>query len=152
MKVVSQLNSAGYFVAPAFADPSPLEPGVYLLPGGCVDVEPPTIPFGKIAKWDYDKSNWEFIDNPANQIPDKPLVPMTVTMRQARLALLKAGKLSMVASVIDSLPSPDKEYVQIEWEYSQTVERNRPYVIQLGEALGLSEEELDNLFIEAIKL
>lgn len=42
MKIVSQLDYDGYFVSFATPDESPLEPGVFLLPGGCVDTVPPT--------------------------------------------------------------------------------------------------------------
>lgn len=52
MKVVSQLNAQGYLVGGAIADESPLEPGVFLLPGGCVEVEPIEVPAGKVARFD----------------------------------------------------------------------------------------------------
>jgi len=81
-----------------------------------------------------------------------PVVPRSVTMRQARLALLAAGKLGAVDAAIASLPSPQKEAAQIEWEFSSVVERDRPLVQTLGPALGLSESELDQLFITAVAL
>jgi hypothetical protein len=85
--------------------------------------------------------------------PPAPIpVPQQVTMRQARLALLCAGKLSLVDGAIDSLPSPDKETARIEWDYSSSVVRSRPLVVMLGEALGLDEEGLDQLFITAAGL
>tara|TARA_R110000782_G_scaffold62807_1_gene128915 strand:- start:138 stop:446 length:309 start_codon:yes stop_codon:yes gene_type:complete len=83
---------------------------------------------------------------------DKPLIPDVVTMRQARLALLQAGLLSQVTAAIESLPSPQKEAVQIEWEYSQTVDRGRPFTVLLGSALGLDEQALDLIFIQAASL
>lgn len=76
-------------------------------------------------------------------------VPKSVTMRQARLALLIAGKLGDAVTLIAGLPSPQKEMAQIEWEYSQTVERGRPFVALLGAALGLDDAALDSLFIHA---
>lgn len=82
----------------------------------------------------------------------KPAVPQQVTMRQARLALLAAGKLDTVSAAIASLPSPDKEEAQIEWEYSQTVERGRRFVAMLAPALGLDSAALDQLFITAATL
>jgi len=82
----------------------------------------------------------------------KARVPAEVTMRQARLALLQANLLAIVATAIAGLPSPQKEAATIEWEYSQTVARNRPFVLMLGAALGLSEEDLDDLFILAATL
>ena len=51
-KVVSQLDSNGYYVRPTEADESPLEPGVWLIPGKAVDVPPPDVPEGFRAKWD----------------------------------------------------------------------------------------------------
>jgi|688.fasta_scaffold716421_1 hypothetical protein len=79
-------------------------------------------------------------------------VPAYVTMRQARLALLGAGKLASVTAAINTLPSPQKEAAQIEWEYSQTVERNRGFVLLLGAALGLTDAQLDGLFVQAATL
>lgn len=82
-------------------------------------------------------------------IPPPIVVPTSVTMRQARLALLSSGKLGSVATVIASLPSPQKEAAEIEWEYSQEVQRNNGFVSLLAPALGLTETDLDDLFITA---
>lgn len=76
-------------------------------------------------------------------------IPSVVTMRQARLALLQAGILSLVESAIASMESPA---AQIEWDYSQEVNRGQPLVGQLAEALNLTSDQLDNLFLEASKL
>lgn len=51
MKQVCQLNASGYFIGLASAQESPLEPGVFLLPGGSIDTAPPAIPEGQRAKW-----------------------------------------------------------------------------------------------------
>lgn len=75
-----------------------------------------------------------------------PPVPFKVSMRQARLALLDHGLLSNVDTAIASLAEPQKSQVQIEWEYSQEVERERPFVALLGGALGLDDSQLDSLF------
>lgn len=84
--------------------------------------------------------------------PIQKIVPEMVTMRQARLALLSVGLLTNVDTVINSLPSPQKEAAQIEWQYSSAVERNKSLVQTLGPLLGLSEDQLDDLFIEAATL
>lgn len=49
--IVYQTDSNGVFVGLAEADPSPLEPGEWLIPGGCVTVPPPTPPVGSVAVW-----------------------------------------------------------------------------------------------------
>ncbi len=79
-------------------------------------------------------------------------VPAQVSMRQARLALLNAGKLAAVDTAIASLPSPRKEAARIEWDYSATVERGSAIVALLGPLLDLDEAALDALFIEAAAL
>jgi hypothetical protein len=84
--------------------------------------------------------------------PSRPLVPQLVTMRQARLALLQAGLLSQVDATIDTLQSPQRDEARIEWDHSQTVERNRQLVTTLAPALGLSDEQIDQLFITAATL
>ena len=79
-------------------------------------------------------------------------VPKVVTMRQARLALLGAGLLATINSAITALPSPTKEAAQIEWEYSQEVQRHNGFVSQLAPILGLSAAQLDGLFVAAAQL
>jgi hypothetical protein len=98
---------------------------------------------------DTDSSTWEWLNG---AVVSKPVVPLAVSMRQARLALLGAGLLENVAIAIAGLPSPQKEAAQIEWEYSQEVHRNKELVSTLAPLLGLSEVQLDSLFITASTL
>lgn len=77
-------------------------------------------------------------------------VPATITMRQARLALLRAGLLGAVNAAFDAIEdADDKAEAQIEWEYAATVERNATWVSNLSVALGLTVQQLDDLFIQA---
>ena len=83
----------------------------------------------------------------------KASVPQTVTRRQARQALLLVGLLDNVQPAIDSIADPvQRSMAQIEWDDSQQFERKRPLLIALAAALGLGEEALDNLFIQAAQL
>ena len=84
--------------------------------------------------------------------PEIVWVPAEVTMRQARLALHAAGKLSAVNAAIAALPDPPKTAALIEWEYSSTVRRDSQFVALLGPALGLDTAGLDALFVAAAKL
>lgn len=79
-------------------------------------------------------------------------VPQEVTMRQARLALLDAELLGNVQTAINSLPEPARTKAQIEWDYSNALQRSNSFVATLGGALGLDSEALDNLFIAASRL
>lgn len=84
--------------------------------------------------------------------PVVPQIPQIVTMRQARLALLGAGLLAQVETAIDALPEPHRSAARIEWDYSSEVHRSRAFVQQLGSALGLTDEQLDDLFTQAATL
>jgi hypothetical protein len=59
-KTVYQTNHLGIFVGPVTADESPLEPGVFLIPGGCVMTPPPTVPEHKAAWWNG--KAWQLLD------------------------------------------------------------------------------------------
>ncbi len=76
-----------------------------------------------------------------------------VTMRQARLALLGAGLLDDVDAALNAIPNEaQRKAALIEWEFSNTVQRDMSLVQQLAPALGLSEQQLDNLFAQAAQL
>jgi hypothetical protein len=80
-------------------------------------------------------------------------VPQWVTRRQARQALLLAGKLAQVQPAIDAIAEPvQRGMVQIEWDDSLHFERNRPALLALATALGMSNTDLDALFVTAATL
>lgn len=81
-----------------------------------------------------------------------PAVPVEVTMRQARLALLNAGLLDTAQAVIDALPMPQRRQAQIEWEYAPSVRRDHPLIaLMISEGLATAEE-VDGLFVSAVGL
>lgn len=80
-------------------------------------------------------------------------VPQSVTRRQARQALRLAGVLDMVQPAIDAIPDPmQRGLMQDEWDDSQTFERQRPALLQLAGALGLTSAQVDQLFVTAAGL
>lgn len=85
-------------------------------------------------------------------VPDKVVpgnVPVEVTMRQAKLALLQYGLLQQINTFIANIPGVQGEAARIEWEYATSVKRNAILVTQIAAAFGLTDEQLDNLFILA---
>jgi len=77
------------------------------------------------------------------------VVPFSVTMRQARLALLSQGLLDDVDAAIAAMSGIQGDAARIEWQYSQEVHRNKQIVAALAPILGFSEAQLDSLFILA---
>ena len=99
----------------------------------------------------------EWIAAPEGYVPGSfrlpgaaPEVPHKVTRRQARQALLLAGKLALVQPAIDAIEdAQQRAMAQIEWEDSLEFDRNRPLLILLGHAIGLDDAGIDALFIAA---
>lgn len=60
-KIVYQIDALGIYTGPTEADPSPLEPGVWLIPGGCVEVAPPTPREHQVPHWDGQR--WRLISS-----------------------------------------------------------------------------------------
>lgn len=72
-------------------------------------------------------------------------VPQIITIRQAKLALLDAGLLDTVNTAI----SKASRNVQIEWEYAKDVERTWPTLLEVQTSLGLTDKQIDDLFVLA---
>lgn len=79
--------------------------------------------------------------------PPQPqtIVPDEVTIRQAELALREAGYLAAVESWVANL---DGE-LEIYWKRSQTVRREHAFVESARVELGLTQQDMDGLFILA---
>ena len=88
----------------------------------------------------------DFVPEPV--APPPPQVPVAVAMRQARQVLLAIGKLD----VVDAAIAQAGRQAQIDWEYAHEVRRDAALVVGIGAALGLTEAEIDALFIHASTL
>ncbi|WP_412464197.1 hypothetical protein [Flavobacterium mekongense] len=83
----------------------------------------------------------------------KASVPETVSRRQLRLALvLSSFDLSMIDAQINQLPEPNRSFALIAWNDAIVFERKDALLNQLAGQLGLTEDNLDDLFINASKL
>ena len=95
---------------------------------------------------DYAKMGDSYINNVFIAPSAPPESIPTLTMRQARLALLAAGLLSQVESAITTAEH------RIWWDYSTTVERTNPLVCSVLDSLGKSASEINTLFVDAAAL
>lgn len=102
-------------------------------PEGCTAVPADELP-----------ENWE-------RAPDDSPVPQSISARQIRLWLVRNGvSLSAVETAIDSIPDQQtRDSVRVEWEYAPYVERTHPWLVPMAQALGMTEEQLDQAFREA---
>lgn len=152
MKTVCQLDPAGYLVGIVPADPDPLQPGAWLIPGGCIDVAAPAVPDGQRARWVA--GAWQF--EAASTAPDLQPAPETVeewraravvSRFQARAALHLAGLLAQVQTLMDD-PATDA-LARLAWQDAQEFRRLSPTVQSMAAALGLTDAQLDGLFTTA---
>lgn len=91
-------------------------------------------------------------------------VPPTPEEQRAAMPSLSAAKyrqglLSVghnpqeVTDAIAALPNgPEKDSIAIEWEYATSFERLQQFVIEVGELLGMTPEETDQMWMAAASL
>lgn len=77
---------------------------------------------------------------PVNIIPD-------VTPRQIRQALILSGvTMAQITDALNSFSEPIKSLANAEWEYSNAFDRKRPLVEAVGQMLGWTSQQLDDLW------
>ena len=77
----------------------------------------------------------------------KSQVPQSITPLQAKLQLLKLGLLDEV----EALVTGDRT-AQLYWEYASVVERDNAVLLLMANSIGLTSEQVDEMFMEASKL
>lgn len=77
----------------------------------------------------------------------KSQVPKSITPLQAKLQLLKLGLLDEVEALVTS-----DRTSQLYWEYASVVERDNAVLLLMANSIGLTSEQVDEMFIEASKL
>lgn len=96
-------------------------------------------------------------------IPYEPQLPTpeevrarmpSLTVRQLRLGLITNGcSLSTVDTAIAAIPDPNqREYGKVEWEYATSFNRMHPLIATIGAALGLSDTQIDAMWLAAVSL
>lgn len=80
------------------------------------------------------------------------VVPSSVTMRQAKLALRRAGMLAAIDAAVAAMPGDEGDDARIEWQYGKDVERSSPLVASMMPMVGATPSQIDELFILAATL
>ena len=86
------------------------------------------------------KQTWKLVEIPKE-------VPQEITPLQSKLQLLEIGLLDEV----EALVTADRK-VQLYWEYASVIERDNEILLMMATSLGMTEEQLDDLFIKGSKL
>lgn len=167
-KTVYLYDDANEFSGTYEAHESPETAGEYITPKQSTDIQPPTLEANQaaffegglwVAKIDYrgyvgyDTSGDIQEITVVGVTPDvswttiaPPVIPASVSMRQARLALHANGQLTTIQAALDGLGDAAS---LIEWEYATKVDRASALTTQMAAVLSLNEAGLDALFTQA---
>ena len=147
---VYQTDFDGFYVGETLAQESPLEPGVFLIPGGAFEAKPPALSGGERAR--MVSGSWVTVSPDPTPTPDPLPTPaealateragMIVSRFQAKAALMAAGHLPAVETVIAAADA----ITQLAWAEAVEMRRTSPMIAGLAGAVGLSDTDLDDLF------
>ncbi|MTD33926.1 hypothetical protein [Paludibacterium denitrificans] len=109
----------------------------------------PPISGSEVAK--YQNGQWVVLpERPIKSevVPDPaPAIPQEVTRFQARGALYQAGLLDKVEAFIAA--EGTDMMLKLAWQDAQTFKRYSPFITGVGQQLGLTDKQLDALFVAA---
>lgn len=173
MRIYNYDGITGAFVSEGAADPSPLEPGEWLIPAYATTAAPPD-PIegmervfdgaGWVLRPDHRGEIWYTAAGeavritglgapPADLLPERPdlpePVPAAVTRTQALLALLDHTPPILETEILAAIGAIEdtlqRERARILCA-GPTWRRNDPFIAQLGTVFGLDGDDIDALF------
>lgn len=102
-KKVLQLDANNYFIGINWAEESPKEPGVFHIPGGCIDYFEPELQPNERARWN--DGSWVIEDKPA-EIKDAQETPKVLTYVEKRLS-----EYPPMSDYLDAVVKGDQEQI-----------------------------------------
>ena len=82
--------------------------------------------------------------------PAPPQVPQQVTRAQGKVVLIQMGLWPQVVAFVEAIEDPmQKAIAQVAVYETLHWQRNSPFLNQAASALGISQEQMDDLFIAA---
>ena len=86
-------------------------------------------------------------EEPPAPEPEPPGPPQSVTAAQGGIALIQAGLMDAVQSVVDATETPAE--IKWAWTRATTWNRDSPALAYLSNAAGITSAQMDALFVEA---
>ena len=85
----------------------------------------------------------QYVNTPTLTVPDE------VQLWRIRTILKLMQLETSIEQTLETLPEPSKTAANYIWNYGTTVERSSQTVLLLQSALQMTDEQVDNLFIQA---
>lgn len=80
---------------------------------------------------------------------NKPIVPFEVALWRIRVILKVMGLETIIETALESLPEPTKTGAKYIWQFGTVIERQSQTVLMLQQVLSMTNEQLDEMFIQA---
>ena len=171
MKKIYLFNEKGFYTGDSFAQESPLELGVYLMPTNSTEI-PPKLAVKKMPKF-FD-GVWNLVDNLVGErfwlenggefaireigesfpptalfIPPPAVIAnarnnIEVSAFQAKASLARFNMYETVQALMGNPQTPIE--MRLAWENAQSFKRMSPTVLAMGNLMNLNENDLDALF------
>lgn len=107
------------------------------------------IPEGKMLDgWTYEIEGHVANASPL-YIDEAVVIPESVSRAQGKAALLGVGLLGAVEDFIDSLEGDEKALALLAFNETNEWRRDSPFLNQAAASLGVTQEQMDELFLEA---
>lgn len=152
IKPVFQTDEQGYFIGITEAYESPLEPGVFHIPAGAHEDEPPYLNEPGVTYWRRVDGAWKLENIPTPPESPPPETPKVCSPAQGLVALFAIKRITEddVLAEIARIPDEVLRYTaKIGYQHATSWERSSPTMQTMAQLLQLSEIDLDELFAYA---
>lgn len=104
---------------------------------------------------DKDVVGVQFVESTPEEIAEanKPKVPESISQMKLRKQLILSGiSIASIDDLIQQLPQPNRDLIYTMWEYAVVFDRINPELNAMAQMLNISQEQLDDIFINGNKL
>ena len=78
----------------------------------------------------------------------KPIVPDSISQMKLRKQLILSGiSIDSIDALIQSLPQPNRDLIYTMWEYAVVFDRHNPELNAMAQMLEITQQQLDEIFI-----
>lgn len=107
-KIAYQCDEKQIYIGEVYSQESPLEPGVWLCPGGATFDAPPTIPEGKQAIYDFQNEEWSLVDIPKEETPkETPFSKLSADDKKQKVMQQVSILMSIVSTAYERMQWQD---------------------------------------------